>query len=439
MFAESVDVVIGVDSHRDSHALALVDTGLAALIAEERVDANREGYRQALKLASGCGRRRLWAVEGTGSYGAGLARFLQQQGERVLELERPVRSGSRGRVKSDALDALRAARAALTGEPLAELRRAGKREALRVLLVSREASVAVRRSGLNQLRALVLTAPAELRERLQGLPKRALVSRCLALRPRSGQPPQLRGTLLALRSCGRQVELASREAALLERELAVLVEHSRHSCLATTASARSPPPNCSSPGRIPADSAPKPRSRASPAQPRSPAAPARPSATASTAAATANSTAPCTRSCSPAAEATNAQSPTSTDAPAKARPSAKRSARSNATPPAASTDYSNTPNESLDKHRSIPRTPRDPPLRGSQGSRRSLRSLAARLSASVSSDCLTGVTIDQCLPTGHRWSLHQANRTDFSDAPGTQIVVKRWPLRQRTIRLPPIG
>jgi transposase len=93
MFAEPVDVVIGVDTHRDSHALALVDTGLGALIAEERVDANREGYRRALKLASGCGRRRLWAVEGTGSYGAGLARFLQQQGERVLELERPVRSG----------------------------------------------------------------------------------------------------------------------------------------------------------------------------------------------------------------------------------------------------------------------------------------------------------------------------------------------------------
>jgi transposase len=121
------------------------------------------------------------------------------------------------------LDALRAARAALAGEPLAELRSGGQREALRVLLVSREASVAVRRGGLNQLRALVLTAPAGLRERLQGLPKRELVKRCLTLRPRSGQQPQLRGTLLALRSCARQVELANREAAALERELAALV------------------------------------------------------------------------------------------------------------------------------------------------------------------------------------------------------------------------
>src|SRR6266508_399435 len=164
MFAESVDVVIGVDTHRDSHALALVDAGLGALIAEERVEANREGYRRGLKLASGCGQRR------------------------------------------------------------AELRSGGRREALRVLLVSREASVAVRRKGLNQLRALVLTAPAELRERLLGLPKGELVKRCIALRPRPGQQPQLRGTLLALRSCGRQVKLASREAATLERELAALVQ-----------------------------------------------------------------------------------------------------------------------------------------------------------------------------------------------------------------------
>src|SRR6266508_337022 len=106
-----------------------VDAGLGALIVEERIEANREGYRRALKVASGCGQRRLWAVEGTGSYGAGLARYLQQRGERVLELERPARSGSRGRAKSDALDALRAARAALTGEPLAELRSGGRRAA----------------------------------------------------------------------------------------------------------------------------------------------------------------------------------------------------------------------------------------------------------------------------------------------------------------------
>ena len=224
MLAESVDVVIGVDTHRDSHALAIVEASLGVLVSEGRVVASREGYRRALRLAGRHGRRRVWAVEGTGAYGAGLARFLKERGERVLELERPVRTGSRSRAKSDALDALRAARAALAGEPLAELRAGGEREALRVLLLSREAAVAVRRSGLNQLRALVLTAPADLRERLQGLPKGQLVKRCLALRPRSDQQPQLRGTLLALRSLARQVELTTREAATLEREIDGLVE-----------------------------------------------------------------------------------------------------------------------------------------------------------------------------------------------------------------------
>jgi transposase len=224
MLAESVDVVIGVDTHRDRHALAVVDAKLGVVVAEEQVDAGRDGYRQALRLASGYGQQRVWAVEGTGAYGAGLTRFLQQKGERVLELERPVRRGSRGRAKSDALDAVRAARAVLAGESLAQPRADGDREALRVLLVSREAAIAVRRNGLNQLRALVVTAPPELRERLAGLPKGTLVKRCLTLRPRSTQTPQLRGTLLALRACARQVDLATREAALLERELSRLVE-----------------------------------------------------------------------------------------------------------------------------------------------------------------------------------------------------------------------
>jgi transposase len=220
MLAESVDVVIGVDTHRDTHALAVVDAKLGVVIVEEQIDVGREGYRQALKLASRHGQRRLWAVEGTGAYGAGLARFLIERGERVLELERPVRRGSRGRAKSDALDAVRAARAALAGEPLAEPRVDGDREALRVLLLSREAAIGVRRRGLNQLRAFVLTAPPELRERLQRQPKNELIKRCLTLRPRPGQTPQLRSALLALRSVARQVELATREAATLEHELA---------------------------------------------------------------------------------------------------------------------------------------------------------------------------------------------------------------------------
>jgi transposase len=224
MLTDQLDYVLGVDTHRDRHAFAAV-TSSGVIVAEMELPASRAGDRQALamadRLAAG---RRVWAVEGTGSYGAGLTRFLQERGERVLEVERPKRSGSRGRGKTDRLDALRAARACLAGEPLAEPRQAGDREALRVLLLSREAAISVRRSGLNQLHALVLTSPAELRERLHGLSKDQLVKRCLRVQPRPGQPAQQRATVLALRAVARQVDLATREAKTLESELKSLVE-----------------------------------------------------------------------------------------------------------------------------------------------------------------------------------------------------------------------
>ena len=223
MVADRFDVVIGVDTHRDAHALALVRCRDGVLVAEEELPANRAGYRAALRLGKRSGRRRLWALEGTGSYGAGLARFLAERGERVLEVERPARAGRRRRLKSDSLDALRAARAALAGESLASPRAAGRREALRVLLQTREGAVQTRRSGLNQLRALVVSAPEELRERLRGRGRDALVRACTRLRPQQRSRPELYATALALRSCARRVEQATREAAELGDELRRLV------------------------------------------------------------------------------------------------------------------------------------------------------------------------------------------------------------------------
>ena len=220
MLAESLDVVVGVDTHRDRHRLAFVEASTGALLAQTDLPASRAGYRQALALAVRAGRRRAWALEGTGAYGAGLARFLSSRGERVLEVERPSRARGRdGRLKDDGLDAVRGARTLLASEAAAEPRAAGEREALRCLLVAREAAVEERRAGLNQLRALVLTAPERLRLRLHGRAKGALVKACLALRPAATRDRQLQATTLALQSCARRVELASREAKLLEREL----------------------------------------------------------------------------------------------------------------------------------------------------------------------------------------------------------------------------
>jgi transposase len=223
MVADSFDVVIGVDTHRDSHALALVRCRDGALLEERVLPANRAGYRAALRAGRGGGVRRLWALEGCGCYGAGLARFLAERGERVVEVERPAREGGRRRLKSDALDALRAARAALASQALAEPRAAGSREALRVLLAAREGAVTSRRAGLNQLRALIVSAPERLRERLRGRSQAALVRACARLRPQRRQQPELYGTALALRCCARRVEQATREADELERELSLLV------------------------------------------------------------------------------------------------------------------------------------------------------------------------------------------------------------------------
>jgi transposase len=223
MLADTVDVVIGVDTHRDRHRLALVAAASGALLAERELSADRRGYRAALRLARARSGRRLWALEGSGCYGAGLARFLAARGECVVEVERPLRRQRSGRLKTDALDALRAARAVLAGEAQATPRAAGSREALRVLLATQEAAVAVRRAGLCQLRALVVTAPEPLRERLRPLGKCALVGACLRLRVDGRQSSERAATALALRASARRVRAASREAEELERELARLV------------------------------------------------------------------------------------------------------------------------------------------------------------------------------------------------------------------------
>ncbi len=133
MFADQLDYVVGVDLHRDSHALAVVQVVSGAVVFEATVVASSDGYAQALKLverhAPGW---RAFAVEGTGSFGAGLTRFLTARGERVLEVGR-LRRERRSGGKTDAFDAVRAARSVLTSERPATPRAGGERQALQAL------------------------------------------------------------------------------------------------------------------------------------------------------------------------------------------------------------------------------------------------------------------------------------------------------------------
>lgn len=222
MLADELDFVIGVDTHRDAHALAIVAAASGGVVrVEPALAADPRGYRRLLRLAQAAAPgSRAFAVEGTGSYGSGLARFLLEQGERVHEVERPQRARGRGG-KSDPLDAVRAARGLLGRDRLCQPRASGRRAALQALLCVREGALGARRAALCQLRALIVSAPADLREELRALTRARLLRRCAGMR--AGTDLERRGTRLALRLLARRIELLTGEERALKREIAALV------------------------------------------------------------------------------------------------------------------------------------------------------------------------------------------------------------------------
>jgi transposase len=220
MLADELDYVIGVDTHLEEHVLALVSAATGAVLARQTVRANGRGYSAALRFAGeAAGGARVWAIEGTGSYGAGLTRYLAGRGERVLEISRTPRAERRLRGKDDSLDAARTARAALASETLALPRSGARREALRLLLVARRSAVDVRREALGQLRGVIVTAPDGLRDQLRGLPVGRLLERCSRLRRSSAMSADEVATRLVLRSLSRRIQAATVEADELEQEI----------------------------------------------------------------------------------------------------------------------------------------------------------------------------------------------------------------------------
>jgi transposase len=223
MLAEQVDGVIGVDTHRDTLAAAAV-TRLGGVLAQITTSADAAGYRRLLDFAHlQLPGRRCWAVEGTGSFGAGLAGFLLQQGEWVVEVGRPKRPASRSGAKSDALDAVRAAREALSQDRLATPRRRGQREALRVLLTTRRCATLARVAAIGQLKALLVGAPEELRAELGGRSTASQIHYCASMRTRPTRSLEHQATVRALRATAQRIQALAAEADELEAELTVLV------------------------------------------------------------------------------------------------------------------------------------------------------------------------------------------------------------------------
>jgi transposase len=218
MLADELDYVLGVDTHRDEHVLAVVTAPAGAVVARRAIGANGRGYREALRFAAQLATgKRAWAIEGTGSYGAGLVRYLSEQGEAVLEISRTVRAERRLAGKDDSPDAVRTARTALAGDKRALPRTGERREALRLLLIARRSAVDVRREASVQLRSVIVTSPDRLREELRRLPLGRLLDRCSRLR-RTGAADEL-ATRLVLRSLARRIRAATSEADQLEREI----------------------------------------------------------------------------------------------------------------------------------------------------------------------------------------------------------------------------
>lgn len=225
MLAEQADHVIGVDTHRDAHSAAAVATGTGTVTAQTTVAADAFGYKRLLRFARRQARgRRVWAIESSGSFGAGLTTFLLAQGEWVVEVDRPKRAARRDGAKSDELDAIRAAREALQREHLAQPRARGDREAVRVLLITRRGAIRARTKAINHLKALVVTAREELRHQLRNTSTDELVYRCARLRTLPSHTAEHRATVLALRHTARRILALEAEANDLETEIERLVK-----------------------------------------------------------------------------------------------------------------------------------------------------------------------------------------------------------------------
>ena len=212
------EVVIGVDTHQDAHVAVAIDRQ-GVRLGELRTVATTRGYEELERWSRSLGEIRAFGIEGTGSYGAGVARFLTGRGYAVVEVNRPDRATRYRKGKSDPTDAEMAARAVLAGVADATPKSGqGEVEMIRMLKIARDSAVKARTQAINQMKALVVTSPSELRETLDGLAAGALVTRCRGFRPGRLDAP-MAAAKYALRSLACRYQQLSKEVHDLETEL----------------------------------------------------------------------------------------------------------------------------------------------------------------------------------------------------------------------------
>ena len=216
-------IAVGVDTHKERHYAVALDP-LGQLLGELSFAASSAGYAELERWAEGLGdqQRLVFAIEGVGSWGAGLCEHLQGAGHSVVEVERPRRRERRAG-KSDRIDALAAAKCALGDENTSTPRSRGVLSALRALLVARRSAVAERTRVLNQLQALNATAPVALRERVGDGTGKQLERRVMSLRARASADFDERAVFGVMRDLAARSRALAADATRYEQELAELV------------------------------------------------------------------------------------------------------------------------------------------------------------------------------------------------------------------------
>jgi transposase len=219
---DTEQIILGVDTHKDIHVAALITT-LGVQLADATFPTTTAGYRQLLAWARTFGVLRRAGVEGTGSYGAALTRYLRRQHLTVIEVNRPDRAARRRHGKTDTVDALAAAHAVLSQRASTTAKTAdGPVEMLRIFRLARASAIKSRTQAVNQLKAVIVTADAALRDALTGLSNAALIRHCANL---PSTPPRdvATATVYTLRRLAHRIQALTTEERQLQRQITVIL------------------------------------------------------------------------------------------------------------------------------------------------------------------------------------------------------------------------
>jgi transposase len=216
-------VLGGVDTHKDVHVAAVIDD-LGRILDTAAFAATRDGYRRLLAWLGGFGELVAVGVEGCGSWGAGLSRYLAARGVRVVEVNRPNRQNRRRRGKSDTVDAEAAARAVLAGDATVTPKAGtGPVEALRQLRVARAGAMKARTAAANQLHSLIDTAPERVRAQLRDLTFKKKIAFAARWRPTLTATPD-GASRYALASVARRWQALATEIGELGRRIKKILD-----------------------------------------------------------------------------------------------------------------------------------------------------------------------------------------------------------------------